>query len=137
MYERDLLLSVEVVQLQFGDFLDDLADRRMPMFVITWSADYPDPAAFLTTLFHSRSPDNMIDYHNPAVDDLLDRAAVEPDDEQRAELLRQAHQLILDDAVVMPLIYGVDYLLVADHVQGLENTPLGIREFESVWISAD
>jgi oligopeptide transport system substrate-binding protein len=135
MYEEAGVVNLEVVQLQFSDFLADMLDQRLPMFVVSWGADYPDPTTFLNALFHSESPDNLVGYHNPEVDDVLDRADREPDSSARAALLQQAHQLILDDAIVMPLYYGVDYLLVSTRVQGFELTPLGIQGFESVWIS--
>jgi len=121
--------------MEWPDYLQDLTDRRLPIFVLSWVADYPDPASFLTALFHSASPDNYLGYHNSEVDRLLDQAAQEPDERVRAQLYAEAQQHILDDFVVIPLYWDVSYLLVKPNVQGLELTPLGILGLERVWIS--
>jgi len=135
VYERDLGIQVEVLLMEWPDYLQDLTDRRLPIFVLSWVADYPDPASFLTALFHSASPDNYLGYRNPEVDRLLDSAAQERDEHARAQLYAEAQQRILDDFVVIPLYWDVSYLLVKPHVRGIELTPLGILGLERVWIS--
>jgi oligopeptide transport system substrate-binding protein len=132
--EQDLNLPVEVVQLRWADYMADMEDGRLPIFVLSWVADGPDPVSFLRALFHSESPDNYGRFSDPEVDALLDQAAVEADDGERTRLLMEAQQQILESAVVIPLYHGVDHLLVADEVQGLETTPMGILGLESVRI---
>ncbi len=135
VYERDLGIQAEVLLIDWPDYIQDLTGGRLPIFVLSWVADYPDPASFLTALFHSSSPDNYLGYRNPEVDRLLDMAAEEPDEEARARLFAEAQQRILDDFVVIPLYWDVSYLLVKPRVQGLELTPLGILGLERVWIA--
>jgi oligopeptide transport system substrate-binding protein len=133
-YDLHFPVQVEVVHLRWSDYLDDLEGRELPFFVLSWVADGPDPVSFLRSLFHSESPENYIDFSDAEVDSLLDEAAVERDDERRDQLLREAHDRILQSAVVMPLFHSVDYMLVGDHVHGLETTPMGILALETVWI---
>ena len=135
VYERDLGLTVEVLEPDWQDFLSDLAQQRLPVFTLSWVADYADPSAFLDALFHSGSPDNYLGYHNPEVDDLLDRARAEQNREERIRLYREAQQRILDDGVVIPLYHDVEYWLVAPAVHGLQVTPLGVLALETVWLS--
>ena len=135
VYERDLGIEAEVLLMEWPDYLEDLTGQRLPIFVLSWVADYPDPATFLTSLFHSSSPDNYLGYRNPEVDRLLDMAAVEPDEQARARLFAEAQQRILDAFVVIPLYWDVAYLLVTPRVHGLELTPMGILGLETVWIS--
>jgi ABC-type oligopeptide transport system substrate-binding subunit len=132
--EQELEVPVEVVQLRWQDYMSDMDEGRLPVFVLSWVADGPDPVSFLRALFHSDSPDNYARFSDEDVDELLDLAAVEQDQEVRLDYLRQAHQRILESAVVLPLYHSVDYVLVADHVRGLETTPMGILGLESVWI---
>ena len=65
---------------------------------------------------------------------LLDDAARSTDPERRAELYRQVQRLILDDAVVLPLYFATDYVLVKPHVKGLTVTPMGVLGLDRVWI---
>jgi oligopeptide transport system substrate-binding protein len=132
--EEELGLEVEVVQLRWSDYLEDMDNRQLGMFVLSWVADGPDPVSFIRALFHSGSPDNYARMSDPEVDQLLDDAAIEQDAEARMDLLDQAHARILDAAVVMPLYHTVDYTLVAEHVNGLQTTPMGILGLETVWI---
>lgn len=135
VYERDLGVTVDVVALDWPDYLRQLSARRLPAFMLSWVADYPDPGAFLRILFHSQSPENYIGYANPEVDRLLDQAEVEPDGERRLDLYRQAQQAIIDDAVLVPLYFVETYMLVQPHVHGVTMTPMGILGLESVWIT--
>jgi ABC-type transport system substrate-binding protein len=132
--EAELGLEVEVVQLRWSDYTGDMEDGRLPMFVLTWVADGPDPVSFMRALFHSESPDNYARFNDPDVDDLLDQAAIEQDEQERSRLIQEAHRLILESAVVVPLYHSVDYVLVSDNVAGLESTPMGIQGLESVRI---
>ena len=48
----------------------------VPLFLLGWEADFPDPSNFLIVLLHSRSrgTNNNAFYANPEVDRLLDEA---------------------------------------------------------------
>jgi oligopeptide transport system substrate-binding protein len=134
--ERDLGLDVEVIVVEWQSYLRGLASRDYPAYLLYWGADYPDPESMLLTLFGSDAADNYIGYDNPDFDALLDAAAAEQDPEVRADLYRQANQMLIDDAVVLPLYYDVAYTLVKPRVQGLEVTPMGILYLDSVWIES-
>lgn len=74
-----------------------------------WVADYPDPENFLSLFYGGNIGDNNpavnpFKYNNPEFDRLFEQALVEADEEKRMELFAQCDQLIIDDAVVMPLI---------------------------------
>lgn len=130
--ERDLGIEAQAIGLDWSELTARLQDQSLPAYSLTWIADFPDPVNFLDALFHSRSPDNYIGYSNPEVDRLLDAAAVERDPEARAELYLQAQQMIIDDAVLVPLYHDVSYTLVNPRVGGLTITPIGILSLEDV-----
>lgn len=134
VWEQELGVTTDVLQLDWPDYLGDLDARRLPVFVFSWIADYPDPEAVLDALFAADSPHRPIVYENPDVQRWLERARQEQDSATRANLLQRAQQGILDDAVVLPLVFDVEYLLVAPHVRDLPVTPLGILGLERVWI---
>jgi oligopeptide transport system substrate-binding protein len=132
--ERDLSIEAESVSLDPDALYWRMDSKDLPALATGWIADYPDPSNFLTALFGNNSPNNYIDYTNPAVDDLLREAAVEPDEDRRAELYLQAQQLIIDDAVVIPLYHDVTHMLVKPYVHGLTVSAIGILSLETVWI---
>jgi ABC-type oligopeptide transport system substrate-binding subunit len=134
VWEHELGVTTEVLQLDWFDYLADLDARRLPIFVFSWIADYPDPEAFLDALFAADSPQRPIVYENPEVQYWLETARKAQDPTTRMDALQRAQQAILEDAVVLPLAFDVEYLLVAPHVRDLLVTPLGILGLERVWI---
>ena len=133
MYHDNLGVKVDVVQLQ-NTFYDDLQSHRLQMFYLGWAADYPDPQDFVDILFNSTSQSNDTGYDNATVDELLVRAASDPNSEQRIGLYRQAQQQIVEDAPIIPLSFDTDYELVRPGVSNLKITPMGIISFDGVQV---
>ncbi|HVB64483.1 MAG TPA: peptide ABC transporter substrate-binding protein [Nitrolancea sp.] len=134
-YQSNLGLNSDVVQLEFQDYINDITARKLPALTLDWVADYPDPEDFLRTLFYSTSTENYIGYNNPKVDQLLDQAGAESDPSKRQALYEQAQQLIIDDAVVIPVYDDVQFELIKPHVHGLDVTPIGLLGLETVWLT--
>ncbi len=134
VYERDLGMPLEVISVDWPEYLQGLSARAYPAFEITWIADYPDPENFLPVLFGTGSGENHTGYSNPEVDRLFAAAAGERDPARRRALYLDAQKLILDDAVLIPAYHSIDYTLVKPYVKGLPITPLGVLELDTVWI---
>jgi oligopeptide transport system substrate-binding protein len=136
-YEENLGLTIEVEDMPWPDFLQDLNQRDIPyqMYELGWVADYPDPQNFLEILFHSQSAQNHGGYSNPEVDALLDEARGTLDDDERAALYRQAEQLILDDAVWIPLTFDAGHWLIKPYVQNYRIPPMRVPKFQHVAIA--
>ncbi len=132
--EQDLGLKVEIINVDWSEFVVGLARRDYPAYELYWGADYPDPESLLLVLFGSGRADNYVDYSNDVYDDLLLQAAAELDVARRSELYLQAQQVLMDDQLVIPLYYDVAYTLAKPAVKGLVVTPLGILGLESVWL---
>lgn len=126
MWRTNLGVDVNIEQTEFATFLQDVSRRPNPyqMFSLGWIADYPDPQNFLDILFNSKSLDNHTGYANPAVDKLLNQAGIEPDAAKRQTLYQQAENQILTDAPWIPLLHGIDHVLVKPYVQGYKPTSL-------------
>lgn len=127
-------LRIEVIDVDWPDFIGGLSKGAFPAYELYWGADYPDPETFLTSLFGTGRADNYIGYSNPAMDDLLRQAASEMDTTKRIDLYRQAQQLLIDDNVIVPMYVDVAYTLQKPAVKGLEVTALGILRLDSVWM---
>jgi peptide/nickel transport system substrate-binding protein/oligopeptide transport system substrate-binding protein len=102
-----------------------LDERKLPVFLYGWYADVPDPDNFLFKLFHSRSARNFFDYRNPAVDELLARARAASEPSRRVELYRQAEQLVLEDAPLMPVMHHTYERVFQPYVRSIEVSGLG------------
>ena len=136
MWEENLGIQVEIQQTEFATYLQDLIKRRFQMYQIGWIADYPDPENFLDILFNVDSSNNHTGYNNSEVNDLLQRARLETNQEARYELYNKAEQQIIDDAPWIPLWYsGERHVLVKPYVHDYKLTQLIIPKLRFVYMT--
>ncbi len=135
MWSRELGVEVEIQQVEWATFLQDLHRNRLQAFSLAWQADYPDPHTFVDVLFRTGSSINNTNYSNPDVDALLEQANVEADPVRRIELYQEAEEMIVEDAAWLPLWWGVEgKVLVKQHVGGLTFPPLSVPIYQYVYI---
>lgn len=135
MWRRVLDVDVEIQQVEWATFLQDLHRNRLQAFSLGWQADYPDPHTFVDVLFRTGSSINNTNYSNPEVDALLEQANVEADPVRRVKLYQQAEEIIVEDAAWLPLWWGVEgKVLVKQHIEGLTFPPLSVPIYQYVWI---
>lgn len=87
----------------------------------SWIADYNDAMSFLYLLDSSTGAQNYGDYKNARYDALIGAAKAERDAGRRADLLKSAEQLMLNEAAVAPVFFYVSKNLVSPEVTGFEN----------------
>ncbi len=124
-WKTNLGVNIQVRQLETEAYYYQLDTEKDELFDYGWVADYPDPQDFLGVLFYTGAKNNIGGYSNSEVDSLLDEAAVEADTAQRLALYQEAEQKIVQDAVILPLWFGKNYLLVKPYVKGFAFSPLG------------
>jgi ABC-type transport system substrate-binding protein len=82
------------------------------LFVRNWFGDIPDPDNFFWNFFHpSSTVIPGINYHEPEVVSLIDRARQTIDMEERAEMYRQLNARVLRDAPIVPLFHERFFIL--------------------------
>ena len=131
-WQRNLGVAVTVRQIEpeyYSYYLNEEVDQ---IYDFGWIADYPDPQDFLEVLFHSGNQYNIGGYSNPELDSILEQAAVESDPAQRMQMYRDAEEIIVRDAAVLPLYFGRNYMLIQSYVQGYELSPLGFVRLNEV-----
>lgn len=125
--EIGIPIQVEVIQKSL--LLDLTATSRALFFRGSWIADYPDAENFLS-VFYSKNPapPNYTRYNNPKFDKLFDAALKENNDSLRYELYREADQLMIRDAPVVPLWYDEVVHFVQPYVKGFDANALNLLE---------
>lgn len=120
-------IQVEVVQKSL--LLDMTSNSKALFFRGSWIADYPDAENYLS-VFYSKNPapPNYTRYNNPAFDAMFEKALAETNDSLRYKFYRQADQIMIDDAPVVPLWYDMVIHLVQTNVQGFKPNALNLLE---------
>ena len=92
------------------------------LFRASWIADYPDPENFLS-LFYSinKSPigPNYTHFENNLFDSLYRFSFNQNNILDRCKLFNQMEQIILDEAIFVPLYYDYAIRLVSNNIEGM------------------
>lgn len=104
-----------------------------------WVADYPDPENFLQLFYGGNvgAADvniNPFNYNNSSFDALFEAAMEETDLQKRMKLLAECDQLIIDDAVVMPLLTDDFITMVNLKVRKFVTNEMQQLDFSTVFI---
>jgi oligopeptide transport system substrate-binding protein len=83
-----------------------------------WIADYNDPQNFLYLLQTSTGPLNYAKYSSKDYDTLMDQASKTTDLEIRAEILKKAEAVVMEDQPYIPIYYYVSKNLVSNKLNG-------------------
>lgn len=97
--KENLNIDVEIITQEWGTYSETVANGNAPLNIGGWSWD-PDPFFYLNKEFHSSeigSLGNGRGYNKPEVDQLLDEALQEADQNRRIELYQEVQEIILND----------------------------------------
>ena len=122
-WKEELGIEVQAALHEGDEYYYQLEEIAQHLYTYGWVADYPDPENFLDLLLHSEASDSR--YVNPKFDSLLEAARAELDREARLDLFRQAEQLLMDDAGIIPIFHVKDFVLVRPHVNDFSISPVG------------
>ena len=115
-WNENLGVEVRIDLVDPDAYFYDLENVGEHLYTSGWVADYPDPENFLDLLLHSEAHDAR--YINKEFDLLVEEARTKGGTEARLALYREAEQLLVDDAGIIPLYHVQDFVLVRPHVTG-------------------
>ena len=108
-------IKTNITLLESGEFIRQLVNREYaPMGIL--GLGIPDDPSFGLAVY--RSDWRYSYYQNPELDALIDAAASVTDPEERAAVIRQASQLMFDEAVIVYLFGGREFY---GHSERLKN----------------
>jgi ABC-type oligopeptide transport system substrate-binding subunit len=107
------------------------AERDYCIATVAWYGDYPDASTFTDKYLPDSSQNDSI-WKNAAYAELCERAAREPDEKVRGDLLSQAEHMIDTELPVIPMYHYTNRALVRKGVQGCDPNPRNITIFKAV-----
>jgi peptide/nickel transport system substrate-binding protein len=141
MLKENLNIDINIEMLPFAQHLDKLESGKALFWRAGWFADYPDPETFLTLFYSGHIPPSLTDrsyvnsvrFKNAKYDSLFTLAMKEVDDKKRFDLYRQADQIAIDEAAIMPIFYDEIYRLVQNNVKGFDVNAMEYRDLSRVY----
>ncbi|HEV2675470.1 MAG TPA: peptide ABC transporter substrate-binding protein [Aliidongia sp.] len=119
---KPLGVEVSLQNQEWQIYEATLRQKNYAMGPLGGTVSYDDPMQFIEPYVSTSTDQNTIGYSNPAYDKLAAAASIATDIKTRADLIRQAEQIILADYAEIPLYYQTVNMLVSSKVHGWHNT---------------
>ena len=111
--------------VEWQEILARLGEQVPNLLIMGWAADYPDPDNFLRArVGHIQQQSG---WRNQGYDSLVKRAQRSLDQAERMNLYREAEQILVDEAPIMPVFHGSARLLAKPWVARFPTT--GLRDW--------
>ncbi len=120
-------VRADLLQTEVKVHYNDLRTGNFAVADAGWIADYNDAQNFFFLLQSSSGQMNYGKYNNLEFDNLMDQAAQTMDLEERAAILRQSEQIVLDEMPLVPVFFSVSKSLVHTYVRGWEDNVVNIH----------
>jgi peptide/nickel transport system substrate-binding protein len=125
-------IKAQLQTVDWAVYLDKRKNGQMPIYMIGWTGDNGDPDNFICYFFCNPGAAREGFYSNPALADVLKRAAVLPSKEERTKLYHQAEQMIHDDVARIFIANAEPQLAFSKKVKGYVGNPTGSEPFNNV-----
>ena len=122
---KQIGIDVQIEILEWGSYLDRVANGEHEMFILGWSSSADSDSA-LYALFHSKNlggAGNRTFYENKRVDELLDKARESTVPADRIEYYKELQNILQEDLPFFTLIYPDDITGMQKNVEGFVPHP--------------
>ncbi|MET3617198.1 peptide/nickel transport system substrate-binding protein [Peptoniphilus olsenii] len=130
-------IGLDVERLEWGAFIDALQASEHDMFIMSWNPSIVDPHYELLQPFHSSNKGhgpNYMYYSTEELDALIQKGISTTDDAQRAEIYKQAQELINRDMPWLYICYGETIVAGNKNIDGLDILPKYPQELKDITI---
>jgi len=139
MLNKNLGINISLNVIPMAELHPMVEAAQVDFWRFGWIADYPDPSNFLY-LFHGKNiiegqatSINYFRYASPEFDKVYEAALREIDTEKRMALYAQADQILMDDAVIMPLYFNLDIRLIVPDLRDFDINEMEYRDLSVVY----
>ena len=137
---KDAGITVKLQLMPIGDYFEGMSEGKLGFFFNVGGPAYNDPDIQLRRRFASSNiggglSANIDNYSNPEVDQLLEQGGVETNLTTRAQIYQQVQDIVVRDAIWVPLYQSVSVVLMRNYVKGFVPAVLeGSQDLYPVYI---
>ena len=133
MWKKNLGVTVQLSNQEWKVFLDNLDKQNFQIARDNWIGDYVDAMTFID-LFESDGGNNVPGYKNPAYDALVNTAKSTADQGVRIRAMHAAEKILIDDAVIAPVYFDTNPVVIRGNVKGYQRSILGTVYFKEAYL---
>lgn len=123
---KQLGVDVSLYNTEVKVHYDELQRNILDIGRAGWLADYNDAQNFLN-LLQTGIPNNFGRFSNARFDALMEQSNGMLDLEKRADVMKQAEQIALDETAAIPIYYYLSRNVVSPKVKGFEDNAFDIH----------
>ncbi|HBL17173.1 MAG TPA: peptide ABC transporter substrate-binding protein [Elusimicrobia bacterium] len=117
--------KIDVRAVEWPTFLDAYRNSKLPIFVMGWNADYPDPHNFAFPLLHSKGDYPATQkFKDPECDRLVEEGNAETAPAKRKKIYAKLQDLEYEEVPHLVIVDAVRYRTQRDWVKGWFNNPI-------------
>ncbi|MFR7590943.1 MAG: peptide ABC transporter substrate-binding protein [Longibaculum sp.] len=117
-WQKHLGIKVKINQVEFKTRIANMQSGNFDIVFAGWSADYDDPMSYLD-LWLTGGGNNHGHYSNPQYDQLIAKALVSGDANERKELFAKAEKIISEDYPIGIIYNRVRSYICSDKLTGV------------------
>jgi oligopeptide transport system substrate-binding protein len=122
-------LKVAILPYPYDQYMAEVKKQDYELGTVTWIGDYPDPLTFLQ-MWVTGSNLNDARFADKRFDELIDESLGQEDD-KRYQTLGKAEEILLSDAVVLPVSHAPAFALIdLNRVEGWFPNVLNLHPFK-------
>ncbi len=117
MWRKNLNVKVELINKDWKVYLDTFRTKNYTIAGCSWIGDYADPNTFLD-IWITDGGNNRAGWSNKQYDKLMKKASTTVDNKERYELFKEAEDILINQAPIIPLFYYTSLFLKKPEVKG-------------------
>jgi peptide/nickel transport system substrate-binding protein len=111
--------QIEIQNVDWGNYLNMMIQKKCPLFIIGWAMDYPDPHNFVHPYMHSQGTfSEWQNYSNPQVDRLVMEGIKTVDAAKREDIYFKIERLYYEDIPGFQISQSLYRVHVRDWITG-------------------
>lgn len=121
-WKKNLGISVQLQSMESKAYVEFRVSRKTQPYnahLGSWGSDYGDASNWHNFLFASTTDFYNTHWKNTEYDDLIAKAAGNPDKAAREKQYQQSEVLLMNDMPHMPIYHGQSFFVIKPNVQGI------------------
>ena len=117
-FKTILGINMNIRVMPGKDWMDGLLNHKNNLYLAPYEYDYLDPSNFFGIFYDG----GRHDYHFAEYDELVEEADSISDWDQRLDLYAKAEQVMIDQAMVVPMVHPITTAVISDKLSGPAST---------------
>jgi ABC-type oligopeptide transport system substrate-binding subunit len=132
---HEMGFTIRVVNKTIGEFIDGQRKGDTDLCIGRWIGDYADADTFVYGLLHSHEGPLGRYCGGPEIDELAERGRAEIEPRIRHSIYREVEDILVRDALLLPLFHEQAYRFARPEVEGLSvGFSYPVVAYEDLWV---